>query len=129
MVEPCDELDSGGRVLLIEERPELIAAVSSCLFDRGYKTLTAQSLVDARAAVESGAVSLVLLSFRLFSSLGGKDFLDELRAHCPRRWLPIIALLDKTDNWHAASALDFEDYLPDPFPVEDLIHLVDENCR
>lgn len=129
MVEPCDELDSGGGVLLIEERPELIAAVSACLFDRGYKTLTAQSLADARAAVESGAVSLVLLSFRLFGSLGGKDFLDELRAHCPRRWLPIIALLDKADNWHAASTLDFEDYLPDPFPLEDLIHLVDENCR
>lgn len=129
MVEPCDELDSGGRVLLIEERPELSATIARSLDDKGYQTLTTQSVADARAAVARGEVALVLLSFRLFNRLGGKDFLDELRAHCPRRFLPIIALLDKTDNWHAASSLDFEDYLPDPFPLDDLIHLVDENCR
>ncbi|HNF97630.1 MAG TPA: hypothetical protein PK493_10050, partial [Pseudomonadota bacterium] len=76
MVEPCDELQSGGRVLLIEERPELSATIARSLDDKGYQTLTTQSVADARAAVARGEVALVLLSFRLFNRLGGKDFLD-----------------------------------------------------
>lgn len=74
-------------------------------------------------------MALVLLRYRLLAQLGGKELLAALRAVSPRRRLPIIALLDQEADWKAASMLDFEDYLPDPFSLDDLTHLVDENCR
>lgn len=119
----------GGGVLLIEDRPALINSVAACLGARGYRTLTVSSLDGAVQGVQRPEVALVLLNFRLLQQIGGKDFLDALRAESPRRRLPIIALLDQGVDWQAASMLDFEDYLPDPFSVEDLTHLVDENCR
>mgnify|MGYP001197160744 FL=1 len=119
----------GGRVLLIEDRPEVIATVSRSLAERGYRTQTVASVADATLGVQHHEVALVLLRYCLFERLGGKDFLDIIRAESPRRRLSIIALLDAGADWSAASRLDFEDYLPDPFPVEDLVHLVDENCR
>ena len=131
MVPPGDEIQPGmgGGVLLIEDRPALINSVAACLGARGYRTLPVSSLDGAVQGVQRPEVALVLLNFRLLQQIGGKDFLDALRAESPRRRLPIIALLDQGVDWQAASMLDFEDYLPDPFSVEDLTHLVDENCR
>jgi len=131
MVELGDEILPGafGRVLLIEERPSVVATVSHSLSEHGYRTLTVSSVEEAIRGVRHPEVMLILLSWGLFTRLGGKDFLDMLRAESPRRRLPIIALLDRGADWQAASMLDFEDYLPDPFPLEDLTHLVDENCR
>jgi len=131
MVPPGDEIQPGmgGGVLLIEDRPALINSVAAWRGARGYRTLTVSSLDGAVQGVQRPEVALVLLNFRLLQQIGGKDFLDALRAESPRRRLPIIALLDQGVDWQAASMLDFEDYLPDPFSVEDLTHLVDENCR
>ena len=116
MVEPCDELQSGGRVLLIEERPELSATIARSLDDKGYQTLTTQSVADARAAVARGEVALVLLSFRLFNRLGGKDFLDELRATARGAFCPSSPSSTRPTTGTPPASLDFEDYLPTPSP-------------
>ncbi|MBL8635413.1 MAG: response regulator [Myxococcales bacterium] len=131
MLTAGDEIQPGwgGGVLLIEDRSALIDSVQSCLGERGYRTLTVSSFDQAVRGAERPDVALVLLRYRLLNQLGGKELLQALRAVSPRRRLPIIALLDQEADWKAASMLDFEDYLPDPFSLDDLTHLVDENCR
>jgi DNA-binding response OmpR family regulator len=114
-------------VLLIEDNPAVIAAVADCLHGAGYQLLCAADVEDAVRKVASRAVSLVLLNWRLLARIGGSDLIAQLR-NSSRARLPMVAISDEVSALNEASSLGIEDYLLDPFNLDDLLHVVDEHC-
>ena len=126
---PAEGAPDGGQiVLLIEDNPAVVAAVAQCLHGAGYQTQCAADVEDAVRKVASRAVALVLLNWGLLTRIGGHDLVAQLRNGSPRTRLPMVVISDEVSALNEASSLGIEDYLLDPFQLEDLLHVVDEYC-
>jgi CheY-like chemotaxis protein len=115
-------------VLLIEDNPAVIATVADCLQGAGYQLLCAADVEDAVRKVASRAIALVLLNWRLLSRIGGSELIGQLRTSSMRGRLPMVVISDEVSALNEASSLGIEDYLLDPFHLDDLLHVVDEHC-
>ena len=120
--------EGGQIILLIEDNPAVVTAVAQCLHGAGYQTQCAADVADAVRKVKSRAVSLVLLNWGLLLRIGGSDLIGQLRDSSPRARLPMVVISDEVSALNEASSLGIEDYLLDPFQLEDLLHVVDEHC-
>jgi DNA-binding NtrC family response regulator len=116
-------------VLIVDDetgvREGLVRAVAS----RGYRTVAAASLADARAALEKEEIDCVLLDIRLKDG-DGLDLLRELRAG-KHRETPVImatAFGDSERTIQAMKAGAFE-YVTKPFDLPLLLDAVDRAVR
>jgi DNA-binding response OmpR family regulator len=116
-------------VLLLEDDPELASMIAEYLGCRGYRTLAVADVELACALVQRRTVAVVLLNGRLLGRLGGSALVDELRHRSPHNHLPMIVISAEQRELREADELGIDDYLPNPFHPEDLVHLVDEYCR
>src|ERR1700728_2662542 len=116
-------------VLIVDDetgvREGLVRAVAS----RGYRTVAAASLADARAALEKEEIDCVLLDIRLKDG-DGLDLLRELRAG-KHRETPVImatAFGDSERTIQAMKAGAFE-YVTKPFDLPTLLDAVDRAVK
>ena len=116
-------------VLLLEDDPDVATRVAQCLSQGDYRTLAAAQVETACALVQKRAVAVVLLNWRLLTRLGGSRLIDELRRRSPHSHLPMIVISADHSELMEASQLGIDDYLPNPFRADDLLHVVDEHCR
>src|SRR5262249_14231384 len=90
--EPAAEEPEGARspttVLLVEDNPDSLRALTMSLSLMGYEVRPANSLQTALAAVENGRYDLILSDLELGDGTG----LDLLRSMGPGRSVPAIAL-------------------------------------
>ncbi len=116
-------------VLIVDDetgvREGLVRAVAS----RGYRTVAAASLADARAALEKEEIDCVLLDIRLKDG-DGLDLLRELRAGTHRETPVIMATAfgDSERTIQAMKAGAFE-YVTKPFDLPLLLDAVDRAVR
>lgn len=115
-------------VLLVEDDPDIAATIRSGLQAVGYQTVWALDGQRALARLREVNAAMVLLDWRLPGDLCGAALIERLRASCSYR-LPVVVI--SGDPAALAEAVDAgcEDYLPKPFLLEDLIHVVDEHSR
>jgi DNA-binding response OmpR family regulator len=116
-------------VLLLEDDLELAALITEYLGHRGYRTLAVADVELACALAQRRSVAVVLLNWRLLGKLGGSDLVDELRRRSPHSHLPMIVISAEQRELLEADKLGIDDYLPNPFHPDDLVHVVDEYCR
>ena len=107
------------RVLVVDDDPQMLRAVSNALRAREYAVLTAndgESALDLLAEVE---VDLILLDLAL-PGLEGHDVIERLR-----NWsqTPIIVLSVREANDEKVAALDAgaDDYITKPFATKELL--------
>ncbi len=116
-------------VLIVDDetgvREGLVRAVAS----RGYRTVPAASLADARAALDDEEIDCVLLDVRLKDG-DGLDLLRELRAGTHRETPVIMATAfgDSERTIQAMKAGAFE-YVTKPFDLPLLLDAVDRAVR
>ena len=116
-------------VLIVDDetgvREGLVRAVAS----RGYRTVPASSLADARAALDKEEIDCVLLDVRLKDG-DGLDLLRELRAGTHRETPVIMATAfgDSERTIQAMKAGAFE-YVTKPFDLPLLLDAVDRAVR
>lgn len=116
-------------VLLLEDDPEVAERIADCLKQVGYRTLAVADVDAAASLAQRRSVAVVLLNWRLLTRLGGSTVVAELRRRSPHGHLPMIVISADKRELMEANRLGIDDYVPNPFHADDLLHVVDEYCR
>jgi DNA-binding response OmpR family regulator len=115
-----------GNVLIVEDDPVLVHAISRNLAVRGYAVESARTVAEALAALEPDCPALLLLDIDLPDG-SGWDILRALRAGgCEAT--PVIVISALRPNPKLAKELRCVAVLEKPFPMESLLRLVSGSC-
>lgn len=108
------------RTLLIEDEPELAAALSAVLISNGIVVDHIGSLSGAEEAVKSFAYDVLILDRRLPDG-EGLSLIPKLRAH--GNLTPVLVLTARGEVSDRVEGLDHgaDDYLAKPFAVEEVL--------
>ncbi len=108
-----------GRILIVEDEPQLLRAMRINLRSRGHEVRTAVSGAHALAEAAGHPPDIVILDLGL-PDMDGIDVIRGLRG-----WtrVPIIVLSGRTSGPDKIAALDAgaDDYVTKPFSVEELL--------
>lgn len=106
------------RVLVVDDEPQIVRALSLNLRARGLEAVTATTGQEALHAAREHQPDLVILDLGL-PDLDGRSVIAELRT-----WtrVPIIVLSGRTDQVQKIAALDAgaDDYIAKPFGIDEL---------
>ena len=110
---------SGGRILVVDDEPQIVRALRASLQGAGYDVDVAATAADALSAAAVRPPDAVILDLVLPDG-SGTDVARELR-----RWteVPILVLSAVGDEHEKVAALDAgaDDYVTKPFGVEELL--------
>ncbi|GAA4642698.1 response regulator [Gordonia humi] len=108
-----------GRVLVVDDEPQLLRALRINLRARGFEVITAADGASALAAAARHSPDVVVLD------LGLPDMDGVTVLHGLRGWstVPVIVLSARTDAADKVTALDAgaDDYVTKPFGMEELL--------
>jgi two-component system, OmpR family, KDP operon response regulator KdpE len=107
------------RVLVVDDEPQILRAMSINLQVRGHEVLSAASGQEALAAAAHRNPDLVILDL----GLPDLDGLEVIRGLRDRTDVPIIVLSGRTQNQMKIAALDAgaDDYVTKPFNIHELL--------
>jgi len=107
-------------VLVVDDEPSIRLLCRINLELEGYEVVEAGTLSDARAALEAGDVSLVLLDLHVGHE-SGRSLLEELRRRTP----PVpVALVTGSAELHPAGDGTADATLVKPFTIDALLRTV-----
>lgn len=106
------------RVLVVDDEPQLVRALTINLRARGYQVFAAGTGEQALRAAASAAPDLVILDLGL-PDLDGTEVIAGLRGWTS---VPILVLSGRTDSADKVEALDAgaDDYVSKPFGMDEL---------
>ena len=115
----------GNKVLLIEDEPNIIEAISFILSRDGMKVKTHSNGVDAVAVVEREAPDVLILDVML-PGRSGYDILSDLRADAATAALPVLMLTARgqSRDREMAERLGASRYMTKPFSNADVLQAV-----
>jgi two-component system KDP operon response regulator KdpE len=110
---------SGARVLVVDDEPEIVRTLERSLLAHGYEVFTANSGMEAMAAVQAHRPDVMLLDLGL-PGISGLEVCQQVRAQSN---LPIIVLSVKGAERDKVQALDLgaDDYVPKPFGINEVL--------
>jgi two-component system KDP operon response regulator KdpE len=110
---------SGARILVVDDEPQILRALTTNLRGAGYDVTTAASVEEALAEAAMRQPDAVILDL-LLPDGSGTDVCRELR-----RWtdVPVIVLSAVGDETEKIAALDAgaDDYVTKPFGIDELL--------
>lgn len=113
------------RLLVVDDDPGLLLAVSDTLRAEGYDVATARRGADALVRVAEGLPDLIISDIRM-PGMDGYQLVRTLRSNARSRLVPIVFLTAKdetTDRIHGfRSGVDA--YVTKPFEPEELVAIV-----
>ena len=112
----------GGRILVVDDQPANLRAVSALLNRHGYEVLTAGNGEDALALAIAQVPDLLLLDM-MMPGMDGFELLAEIKQHPELHKLPTIFLTAAQDRDMLLRAFDAGavDYVTKPFIPEELL--------
>jgi CheY-like chemotaxis protein len=113
----------GRTVLLVDDDPRNIFALSSVLERRGMRVLTATNGSEAINYIESDAEVAIVLMDIMMPEMDGYQTIERIRGNAAFRRLPIIALTAKAMKGDREKCLEAgaSDYLAKPVNTEQLL--------
>jgi two-component system KDP operon response regulator KdpE len=107
------------RILVVDDEPSILAAVSPLLTARGYEVCTATSGMTALDAVARHSPQLVILDLGL-PDMEGAEVCRRIREGCT---VPILVLSARNVEGDKVAALDAgaDDYVTKPFGPDELL--------
>ena len=120
MTEPATQ--SGQRVLVVDDEPDIVALIVYHLAKAGYRVSTAATGGDGLDAARRERPALVILDLML-PGLSGYDVLEQLRASESTRNVGVLMLTARVDEPDRVRglALGADDYLTKPFSPQELV--------
>ena len=108
-----------GRILVVDDEPQIHRFISPALTAAGYTPLRAETGADALRQIASASPDLVLLDLGL-PDLDGQDVLQKLRSFSQ---VPVIILSAREREDEKIKALDSgaDDYVEKPFALGELL--------
>ena len=116
-----------GRVLVVEDEPEIREFVSMVLDSQGYRVSTAANGARALEEIHREPVDLILLDMRM-PVMDGWSFARAYRAALGPH-APIVVLTAAQDAADRAAQINAEGFLGKPFDLDDLLRVVAEHTR
>jgi DNA-binding response OmpR family regulator len=113
-------------VLIVDDDRDIAESIGDVLGRAGYEPVLALDGSAAVRAAERHPVGLVLLDWRLPEEPSGAALVRQLRDACGK--VPVVVLSADPRSLAEAREAQVEDYLPKPFEIADLLHLVDHYC-
>jgi len=110
---------SEGRILVVDDEPQIQRFLKPALIAAGYEPIQAATAAEAERLVATAAPDLVILDLGL-PDKDGKDVIRDLRGWSS---LPIIVLSARDREAEKIEALDLgaDDYVEKPFGIGELI--------
>jgi DNA-binding response OmpR family regulator len=110
-----------GRVLVVDDDPQIAAICAEVLSNMGFEVATAGSIAEARRSLREQRPELMLLDVTLPDG-EGFDFLEELKAERASSHLSVIFISGRTETASKVKALKLggDDYLVKPFDALEL---------
>lgn len=113
---------SGDRILVVDDEPDIIALVAYHLARSGYRVSTAATGTEALQAARDEQPALVVLDLML-PELSGFEVLERLRADKALADTPVLMLTARRDEPDRVQGLSLgaDDYLVKPFSPQELV--------
>jgi two-component system KDP operon response regulator KdpE len=107
------------RVLVVDDDPQMLRAITNALGARGYEVLSAVSGESALRVAAEAELDLVLLDLGL-PGIGGHEVIHRLRAWSE---LPVIVISVRESQEEKVAALDAgaDDFVTKPFGMKELL--------
>jgi two-component system phosphate regulon response regulator PhoB len=123
-VKPSPEraTQTGDRILVVDDEPDITALVAYHLARSGYRVSTAASGTEALQAAREELPALVVLDLML-PELSGFEVLERLRADRALADTPVLMLTARRDEPDRVQGLSLgaDDYLVKPFSPQELV--------
>ncbi len=116
---------TNGRILVVEDDPEIRELVRTVLADGGYEAVTATNGKEALAVVDRFPPDLILADVRM-PIMNGWEFVRAYRAR-PGPHAPIVALTASELPEAREPTAPVDDLLVKPFQLDDLLDVVDRH--
>jgi len=114
-----------GRILVIDDEPEIGWIFSKKLGDNGYEVLSSQTGKDGLNKVRKNMPDLVFLDLKL-PDTSGVDILKEIKAIDPEILVIMITAHETIQTAVSTMKIGAYDYIPKPVPNERLEIIVDK---
>lgn len=95
---------SPGRVLIVDDEPEMVRLLTFLLDRQGYTVLTAHTALDGLAKARQGRPDLLILDMTL-PDMSGLDVYSQLKGDPGTREIPIMVLTGQSASEAAAQAV------------------------
>jgi two-component system response regulator MtrA len=114
-------------VLVVDDDLDIAESIGDVLRSSGYQPVLAADGAGALDAANRHQVMMVLLDWRLPEEPAGANLVRRLRDLAGHQ-VPIVVLSADPLSLAEARLAQVSDYLPKPFEIADLLHLVDVYC-
>ncbi|MEO8560903.1 MAG: response regulator transcription factor [bacterium] len=113
---------SGGRILVVDDEPDIVALVAYHLAKAGYRVSTASSGTEALESTGRDRPALVVLDLML-PGMTGYEVLEQLRASDATRGVAVLMLTARREEPDRIRGLSLgaDDYLTKPFSPQELV--------
>jgi CheY-like chemotaxis protein len=108
-------------VLVVDDDPNIVAAVRDGLEFEGYRVTTASNGVEALRHVETDPPALILLDMRM-PGMNGWEFAERYRSTGIAA--PVVVMTAAADARQWADQIQADALLPKPFTLDDLFATV-----
>lgn len=109
-------------VLIVDDEPDIVFALSTILEDAGYRTVTRERAEHlAQQLPQDDQLPDLILLDMLLSGQRGSEIARDLKQHPATRDIPILMLSAHPDGEREARAAGADGFIAKPFDVDDLL--------
>src|SRR4051812_26885737 len=112
------------RILVVEDDPEILGALSGLLEEEGYDVQSVSDARDALQRLRSGPAPEVIILDLMMPGMDGWEFRTIQRADPSLSSIPVVAI--SADTSAKAAAIDATSFLRKPFRFADLLATVEK---
>ena len=118
-----------GRVLVVEDDPVLLEALSGAIEAEGYEVRRARHGLDALGQLRSGRKppDVILLDL-MMPVMNGWQFRHAQRQDAELSRIPVVVVSAKTDSSQHAAWLEADDYIQKPIALHRLLETIQKYC-
>jgi DNA-binding response OmpR family regulator len=119
-----------GRILVVDDEPEIVESLTMRLESNGYDVITAMDGIQATQVALENMPELIILDIGM-PSRSGHDVLRSLRETEKTCVIPVIYLTARTsaEDYKRAIEGGADRYITKPFHPEELLHAVEMLVR
>jgi DNA-binding response OmpR family regulator len=110
-------MDTKGKVLIVDDEPDIVEFIEAVLEKEGYQVVSAESADDALQNIESGKPDLIILDLKL-PGVSGFDLCKILKSKDETSDIPLVILSGKylrPEDKVQALDIGADDYITKPF--------------
>jgi DNA-binding NarL/FixJ family response regulator len=113
------------RLLVVDDEPNLLRAVTLCLRSEGYEVTTASNGTDALVSLAESIPDLILSDVRM-PGMDGHALVRHIRASSRTALIPVIFLTakDQTNDRIAGFRMGVDAYITKPFELDEMLAVI-----